>query len=107
MTKPQMYGVGIGSALASKKIGYLPKAIAELQSLIQEGANPRFLTIVPVERCGYCNGRGYFANALVKADCGSCFGFKYRVKDPASSLGLRKHNYDLRAEMNRTGRASL
>jgi hypothetical protein len=51
--KKQKFGVGLGRALACKSVGNLNRALTELELLIMAGANPRYLTIVPVCPCAY------------------------------------------------------
>jgi hypothetical protein len=99
--KKQKFGVGLGRALACKSVGNLNRALTELELLIMAGANPRYLTIVPVWPCAYCDGRGSHLNALVESACIVCNGFKFVVQDPASGLSPRKYNYDIRLELKK------
>jgi hypothetical protein len=97
-----LYGVGLGRALCSRKIGRLPAAIKELARLITDGTDPRFMTIVPVRRCGGCNGSGWeYRNEIAEAVCELCNGFKFLVDSPAEVLSIRTRNYDKRQETQR------
>lgn len=95
MKKNQIkYGVGIGPALRSRRVGALSTAFVELRRLIVAGADPRRLTIVPVERCEKCLGKGEFVYKDTTKLCRNCDGFKFKIIKPAADIEPMALNRD-------------
>ena len=88
--KAEKYGVGLGPSLFSKRFGNLKTAAVELRRMILAGQDPRTLTIVPVQTCRACKGKGEFVRRLYVEMCPACLGFKYQVIDPL--VGFRSPN---------------
>lgn len=104
----QLFGVGSGQVLASRKIGRIGKAVAELQKLVEAGANSHYLQILRVRRCVYCGGKKVSDHELGEFSytemCSSCSGFGFVVDGGPTLVSNRKHNYNAWAELEEKGR---
>ena len=78
-----LYGVGL-SALKSKTIGNIQMAAAELVRMVEAGANPKFLRLIPVRVCPQCNGKGSGENAVFEYACELCNEFRYIAAEPTA-----------------------